>query len=316
MIQLRGEQEKAGRRVVVLGTFDGVHRGHQELLRQGRMLADKTGASLRVCTFDRHPLEVLFPSRAPGLLTDPEEKAEKMAEFGAEELRILTFDRDMAGKTPEEFLEMLGRECRMEAVVAGWNYTFGRGGDGSADTLREAGRKRGYEALIVPSVKTEDGQVISSSAIRERLLTGRLREAGAMLGYDYTLRGEVVSGKHMGSRLGVPTANIRTPERKLLPERGVYICELECGEQVWPAVVNVGMQPTLPSGRETVEAHVLHGSPLLYGRRAEVRLLERIRGEIHFGSVEELQAQIGRDIVQAEAFFAKKDVEALPEKGK
>ncbi len=306
MIQLKGEQEKAGRRVVALGTFDGVHRGHQELLRQGRMLAEKTGAALRVYTFDRHPLEVLFPSRAPGLLTDPEEMAGKMAEFGAEELRILTFDRSMAGKTPEEFLEMLGQECHMEAVVAGWNYTFGRGGGGNADTLREDGRKRGYETLIVPPVKTEAGEVISSSAIRERLMIGRVTEAGAMLGYDYTLRGEVVAGKHMGSRLGVPTANIRTPERKLLPERGVYICELRCGEQVWPAVVNVGMQPTLPSGKETVEAHALHGAPLLYGRRAEVRLLERLRGEIRFGSVEELQAQISRDIVKAEAFFSQK----------
>ncbi len=306
MIQLTGEQEKAGGRVVVLGTFDGVHRGHQELLRQGKQLSGRLGAPMRVYTFDRHPLEVLFPERAPGLLTDPLERAAKMAECGADELRILTFDRAMARRTPEEFLALLGQECRVCAVVAGWNYTFGRNGAGSADTLYAAGRAGGYETVIVPSVKTEAGEIISSSAIRQKLMTGDLQGANAMLGYPFSLEGEVVGGKHMGSRLGVPTANIRPPERKQLPARGVYICELLSGREKWEAVVNIGLQPTLPSGRETVEAHALEGRPELYGCRAEIRLLERLRGEIRFGSPEELKNQISRDIGKARAFFQKK----------
>ncbi len=312
MIQLTGRQEKDGRRIVVLGTFDGVHRGHQELLRQGRMLAERMNVPLRVYTFDRHPLEVLFPERAPGLLTDPTEKAEKMAKAGADELRILTFDRTMARLMPEEFLALLREECDPAAVVTGWNYTFGRNGSGTTDTLNRNGRECGYGTLIVPSVKTETGEIVSSSAVRRKLAVGDLWGAREMLGYDYALRGEVVTGKHLGSRLGVPTANIRPAFHKLLPARGVYICELTSGEECWEAVVNIGLQPTLPSGLETVEAHVIHGMPQLYGHEAEVRLLERLRGEVRFASAEELKNQICRDIAAAEAFFYKKSPGNLP----
>ncbi len=312
MRELTGEQEKTGRRVLVLGTFDGVHLGHRELLRQGKLLSERTGAPLRVYTFDRHPLEELFPRRAPGLLTDSREKAAKMAEFGVDELRILRFDRDMARRSPQEFLQLLRAECDPCGVVAGWNYTFGRNREGNADTLRADGLARGCETVIVPSVTTEEGEVISSSAIREKLTVGDIQGANAMLGFPFSLSGEVVRGKHMGSRIGVPTANIRPEERKLLPARGVYVCEMICGSLRREAVVNIGLQPTLPSGQETVEAHIVHGTADLYGARAEIRLLERLRGEIRFGSVEELKEQIRRDIAETEVFFGKKSAGTLP----
>ena len=292
-----------GPRVVALGTFDGVHRGHQELIRQGRALAEKTGAALRVVTFDRHPLEVLRPDSAPQLLQTAAEQKSTMEALGVDELRVLKFTRETAGTEPEEFLRQLREECGIRGAVAGWNYTFGRKGRGSAELLREDGTEHGYEVLIVPPVTTDSGEVISSTAIREKLLAGDLEGANEMLGFPYKISGTVVNGKHEGTRIGFPTANIETSARKLLPAYGVYACLLESGGTNWPGVLNIGLQPTIPSGKVTVEAHALHGNPDLYGREASVKLLKYLRPERRFGSVEELTGQIGQDRTQAEVFF-------------
>ena len=291
--------EPGGKRVAALGTFDGVHRAHQELLRQGRAFADAAGCPLRVYTFDRHPLEVLRPEKAPRILTTREEQMARMEKAGVEELRILSFTRETADMPPEDFLRLLREENSLAAVVAGWNYTFGRRGQGNAETLRRDGEKHGYRVIIVPSVTTDTGEIISSTAIREKLGRGDLSGAEKMLGYDYTLSGPVVNGKHQGTRIGFPTANIRTNPRKLLPAYGVYAARMRCGEKSWPAVVNIGLQPTIPSGAVTVEAHAIGASGDFYGEVAAVELKARLRGEIRFGSVEELKAQIERDRAEA-----------------
>ena len=291
--------EPGGKRVAALGTFDGVHRAHQELLRQGRAFADAAGCPLRVYTFDRHPLEVLRPEKAPRILTTREEQMARMEKAGVEELRILSFTRETADMPPEDFLRLLREENSLAAVVAGWNYTFGRRGQGNAETLRRDGEKHGYRVIIVPSVTTDTGEIISSTAIREKLGRGDLSGAEKMLGYDYTLSGPVVNGKHQGTRIGFPTANIRTNPRKLLPAYGVYAARMRCGEKSWPAVVNIGLQPTIPSGAVTVEAHAIGASGDFYGEAAAVELKARLREEIRFGSVEELKAQIERDRAEA-----------------
>ena len=295
--------ERTGARVIALGTFDGVHRGHAALLEKGREYAEKHGILLQACTFDRHPLEVLFPERAPKLLNTLPEKLRRMAACGADEVRILRFEKRTAETAPEEFLRMLRETSQPRAVTAGWNYTFGRGGEGNAELLLEDGKKHGYEVLIVPPVKTEDGTVISSSEVRGLLAQGNITRANELLGSEYSLTGTVVNGKQMGSRIGFPTANVRVPERKLLPAYGVYICAAETDRELWPAVVNIGVQPTLPSGGVTVEAHILTDSPELYGRKLRITLKERLRGEKRFGSVEELQAQIAADREAAIRFF-------------
>jgi len=290
-------------RVAALGTFDGVHLGHQELIRRGREMAEKTGAQLQVCTFDRHPLEVICPQKAPGLLMTAAERRERMADCGAEELRVIPFTRETADLEPEDFLDLLGRECSLRAVVAGWNYSFGRAGRGDAALLRAEGRKRGFEVLIVPPVRTEAGEIISSSAIRRKLTEGDLDGANAMLGFPYPISGTVIGGKHEGSRIGFPTANIGTEPGKQLPAYGVYAGILECGERKWKAVANIGLQPTLPSGGVTVEAHIPGASPDLYGKHAVLRLHRFLRAERRFASVEELAVQIAKDQRDALDFF-------------
>ena len=296
---IRGKEHRGGSgRVLVLGTFDGVHRGHQELLRLGRLRAAAERVPLRVYAFDRHPLEVIRPEAAPPLLTTETEKAEKLAEFGADELRLLPFDRETAGWTPEAFLRFLREEQEVRAVVAGWNYSFGRGGAGNAEVLQADGARHGYAVIIVPSVRTAGGEVISSTAVREKLLAGEDAAAREMLGYPYFLTGTVVGGKHLGRRIGSPTANIRTDPRKLLPAYGVYACRLRCGGQVWDAVTNIGLQPTAPSGGVTVEAHVLSGAPDLYGCEVKLELYRFLRLERRFDTVEALEEQIQRDIAR------------------
>lgn len=290
-------------RVLALGTFDGVHRGHMELIRTAGRYARERGIPLRVCTFDRHPLEIVRPEAAPALLTTVTEKASLMARTGVDEMLLIRFRKATAEMEPEDFLAMLRNTARLRGVAAGWNYTFGRGGRGNADMLREDGRRHGYEVLIMPPVTTGDGTVLSSTAIRERIAGGRIPEAEEMLGHGYQLSGTVTDGKHMGRRIGVPTANVDVDARKQLPAFGVYPCFMETGDAQYRAVVNIGVQPTMPSGKVTVEAHALEGHPELYGRRVRLTLGSMIRQERKFASPEELKAQIERDRAEAIAWF-------------
>lgn len=296
--------EKAGARVVALGTFDGVHLGHQTLLKTAKAYAKDHGIPLRVYTFDRHPLDVIAPEQAPKILTTLPEKMSKMCRLDVDEVQLVPFDRSMADMKPEDFLARLRERMQVCAVVAGWNYTYGKRAGGNAEMLREDGEKHGYDVLIEQPVTRPDGTVISSSLIREELQAGHTEEADSLMRGPYTLSGTVEEGKHEGHRLGFPTANIAYPARKVLPAYGVYTCLIDTAETFYPGVVNIGVQPTLPSGKVTVEAHALEGSPELYGRKVRLTILERLRGEVKFNSIEELKHQIQQDRARAVRLFA------------
>ena len=287
--------EPAGGRVIALGTFDGVHRGHRALIYEAKRLAGEFGVPLRVCSFDRHPLEVLRPQDPPDMLSTIPEKAREMFSLGVDEMELIPFDRAMADMEPEAFLERLRTLTEAKAIVAGWNYSFGRKGRGDAELLKKDGEEHGYRVLIVPPTSLEDGTAISSSLVRQKLREGLVEEAADLLGHPYTITGTVAQGKHQGHGLGFPTANIAPWKRKALPKYGVYACVLETGGEILPSVANVGVQPTLPSGHVTVEAHILTECPDLYGRKACLTLLSMLREEKKFDSPEELKAQIAKD---------------------
>ena len=295
--------QNAGERVVALGTFDGVHRGHRALLLTARQLADELGVPLRVCTFNRHPLEILRPDNPPVMLSTIPEKASQLFSAGVDETELIPFDRNIADLEPEQFLERMHSMITVRGIVAGWNYSFGRNGRGNADLLQKDGEKHGYRVIIVPPTTLEDGTVISSSLVRRSLMDGDMEKAAELLGYTYSLTGTVAQGKHQGHKLGFPTANIEPWKRKALPKFGVYTGMLETDTEMLPAVVNIGIQPTIPSGKVTVEAHILTESPELYGQKVRLSLLKMLRPEKRFNSVEELTQQIEQDRTEALRLF-------------
>lgn len=285
--------------VLALGTFDGVHRGHQALLMKGGELAKAKGCPLAACTFEPHPLRVLRPEAAPSLLTTLPERAALMAAYGVDVLCVTTFTRARADQSPEAYMAELERTFHPAAVVCGYNFSFGQGGRGHGETLRDAG----FETVVVPEV-TMDGAGVSSSRVRQALQAGDLSLATRLMGHAYTLTGRVADGKHIGRTMGFPTANVTVSRDKALPAFGVYACWLETGTGYYPAVVNVGRHPTLPEGSVTVEAYALDASLSLYGQRVRLTFLKFQRPEQVFDGIDALQEQIARDTEACRAYFA------------
>lgn len=292
--------------VVVLGMFDGVHRGHQALLMRGGELAQEMNFPLAVCSFEPHPLRVLAPEKAPPMLNTLPEKAAIMQSFGVDTLCITTFDRARADQSPEDFMDELVRVYAPVVVVCGFNFTFGKGGAGNGRLLREYGRKHGFRTVVVPEIIIE-GETVSSTRIRRLLAQGDIPMVNRLLGQAWTLSGKVSGGKQVGRTMGFPTANVTIPRRKALPAFGVYLCWAELEDDVYlPSVVNVGRHPTLPEGNVTVEAHILMDDAVpmdLYGRHLRLSFIRFQRSEQTFDSKDELRAQIARDVADAREYF-------------
>lgn len=292
--------------VLVLGMFDGVHRGHQALLMRGGELAQEMNFPLNVLSFEPHPLRVLAPERAPLLLNTIPEKARIMQSFGVDNLCITTFDRARADQSPEDFMAEMVATYAPVVVVCGFNFTFGKGGAGTGKMLREYGKKHGFRTVVVPEVIV-DGETVSSTRIRRVLAEGDIPTVNRLLGTGYTLSGKVEGGKQLGRTMGFPTANVALPKHKALPAFGVYDCWLETADGAFhPAVVNVGRHPTLPEGNVTVEAHVITEEAIdLYGQHVRLSFMRFQRPEQRFDSKDALQEQITRDVEEAKAYFAK-----------
>ncbi len=288
--------------VLVLGMFDGVHRGHQALLTRGMALAGEQGVPLTVCTFEPHPLEVLRPDIAPPRLTTPLERARRMAECGVDVLCVCAFTRTVADLEPEAFLERMASVFRPVYVICGYNFSFGRGGRGNGAMLLDFAAAHGFRAEVIPAVEI-GGEPVSSTRIRALVRDGNVSEAARLLGDAYSIAGRVEHGKRMGHRLGFPTVNVAVPANKVMPAYGVYCCGLTLEGREVPAVVNIGRHPTLPEGAVTIEAHALAPLPETYGEMARVRLLRFLRPEQTFADTEALSAQIARDTEAARTFF-------------
>ena len=295
-----------GRVVVALGNFDGVHIGHQRLIRQMVSYARKIEAAAVVCTFHPHPLQVLFPDKAPRLLISNERKIELISRLGVDALLMLPFDHRMAKLSPEFFVQdVLCRQLGSQGVFVGFNFTFGHRGAGTPSLLQKLGKELGFVVEVLPPVKLEE-TIVSSTVVRQALEEGDIGRARSYLGYWPSLEGRVVLGDQRGGRkMGFPTANLDINQDVLIPARGVYVAQVKVGDQLYDGVVNIGVKPTIgPDLPPTVEVHILEFAQVIYGEWVQLSLLHRLRSEKKFSSVTELVSQIKRDIEAARTLRA------------
>lgn len=283
---------------VALGVFDGVHLGHRAILGTALTRARAAGLEAVACTFDPHPMEVLQPDRAPRPITTLDERLALIGETGVDAVVVLAFTRELASIEPEAFVkDMLLDRLRAREIVVGYNHRFGRGARGDARLLQELADRVGFRAHVVPPM-TVEGAAVSSTEIRAALQRGDVTTAARDLGRPYTIAGPVTAGAGRGRTLGFPTANIEA-ERPVLVARGVYRGRIHVDGQQHSTVVNVGVRPTFGETILAVEAHLIDFKGDLYGRRVRLDFLERLRDEMRFPSVEELKAQVARDIAAA-----------------
>ena len=285
---------------LTIGAFDGLHLGHQHLVRQVCAAAARIGGQCGVLTFDPHPDLILRSERERLYLSTPLERARVLEELGVDHLIVLRFDRDLAAVPAETFMSNVAQACNLRELWLGPDARLGAGGRGTVPVLQGLGAELGYVVHVVEPLRLH-GQAISSTAIREMLGAGDVDGAARLLSRPYSLAGEVVHGDHRGRTIGFPTANIAVPAQQVLPLDGVYACQVQLpGEsRTRPAVTNIGVRPTFGALRRTVEAHLLDWSGDLYGANVRAEFIRRLRGEQKFAGIDALVAQIRADVVAA-----------------
>lgn len=289
---------------VTIGNFDGVHAGHQHIMRRVAEVARQHGWTAAVLTFDPHPAKLLAPARAPKLLTTLDQRCQLMHEEGIQDILILPFTRDIAQLTPEEFVkQVLADKLHVRAVLVGDNFRFGNRAAGDTTMLRELGEKRGFVTEIVDAV-TIRNRVVSSTAVRKSIAAGDVSGACRFLGRPYALEGQVVRGHGVGSKQTVPTLNLDT-SAEVLPARGVYITRTRALNHAreWPSITNVGYRPTFGGGELSIETFLLAPLDGAAPDGIRVEFLRRVREERKFESPEALKTQILRDVSRAQAYF-------------
>ena len=290
--------------VLTIGAFDGVHRGHQEMIRVLRAQAAAKGMPAALMSFEPLPREYFAKGTPPARLTRFRERYEALCRHGVDRLICLRFDERMRAMTPPEFVEgVLVNKLGIGHVVVGHDFRFARNLDGNIATLREFGARHGFGVSEVPPFEL-DGERVSSSLIRQSLRTGDMAHAAKLLGRPYSITGKVISGARLGRTLGFPTANLRL-QRRATPVAGVFAIRVSgCGLNDAPGVANLGTRPAINSGELLLEAHVFDFSGDLYRGYLRVDFIARLRDELWFPNVEELVAQIHKDAAQARAILA------------
>jgi riboflavin kinase/FMN adenylyltransferase len=283
--------------VVTVGTFDGVHRGHLDVIRRLVVRAQEIGRPSLLVSFNPHPLEVVNPAAAPLLLTTSEEKLEIIAETGVEYYAVVPFTHDLAAYSAEQFVDrILCARFRMSELLIGYDHGFGHRRAGNVDVLQTLGADRGFRVDVVEPVSLGDGQHVSSTSIRRAVAGGDLEKAAAGLGRPYSISGTVVAGNSRGRDLGFATINLSpVSPRKLLPPDGVYAVIVQTPRGRFGGMMNLGARPTFGDAERSIEAHMFNVDADFYDMRVRIDFIGFLRETKKFANPAELVKQLGRD---------------------
>jgi riboflavin kinase / FMN adenylyltransferase len=281
---------------LTVGVFDGVHRGHQQVIKKLTTGAHANNAPAVVLTFDPHPTSVLS-GREIKCLTLPDERADLLAQLGVDVVITQHFTRELSQVTAYDFMAWLNRQLGLKHLLVGYDFALGKGREGNATRLAEIGVELGYHVEVVPALDDENG-VISSTEIRKLIEVGNVAEAERLLGHFYSLHGPVIRGDGRGRTIGVPTANIAYPSEKLIPTKGIYACWAYLNDRQYLAAINIGTNPTFTPEKQilNVEAHLLDFDKEIYGEDLRLEFVAHLRDELTFDSVKTLVEQIWKDV--------------------
>jgi len=303
------EQELAnivphGETLLTIGVFDGVHTGHRYLLEKLQQRATEKNLLSGVVTFNPHPQSVLHPHNQLSWLSNLEDRVRAFQELGINIVAVLTFTPKVAQLSAREFISLLKKHLKMQGIMVGPDFALGRGGEGNINLLRALGREMEFSVEVI-SPFTIDGEVVSSTLIRQALIQGDMRSIERLMGRYFYLRGKVITSGKRGRALGFPTANLDIEPQQALPGNGIYATIAQVDGKQFPSATNIGIRPTFGEGEKTVETHLLNYKGDLYGKDIRVEFVQKLRDEQRFPSSEELKVQIEKDVREAEAILAK-----------
>lgn len=283
--------------VVTTGTFDGVHLGHQKIISKLKEIAATENGETVLLTFYPHPRMVLFPDDNDlKLLSTQPEKISLLEKFGIDHLIVLPFTKEFSRQTSIEFIRnILANKIKTKKLVIGFNHHFGRNREGSFEHLKEYGTLYGFDVIEIPAQDIENVE-ISSTKIRTALQSGDVSKASKYLGHSYSLSGKVVDGKKLGKTIGFPTANILVADKyKLIPADGVYAVKINCRNNFYNGMLNIGNNPTLEGKGRSIEVNIFSFDEDIYGEELTIYFVKRLRSELKFGNLEELKTQLALD---------------------
>ncbi|KYH35788.1 riboflavin biosynthesis protein RibF [Clostridium tepidiprofundi DSM 19306] len=288
---------------VTLGSFDGFHLGHLELINKTNELSNKLGCKSMIFTFKNHPLSIINKSKTPKIILNDEEKIEIVNNTGIDILNLANFNEDFMKMYPSEFIHKLVYHYNVKGLVVGFNYKFGYKNEGDIELLRILSKKLNFKLTVIPPIKLGD-DIISSSRIRRLISDGNIKEANLLLGRYFMLSGNVIEGKKIGRTIGFPTINLDYDDKYIIPANGVYYTNTEINNNFYKSITNIGFNPTVNGKNLSIETNVLDFNKEIYGEKVKIYFIERIRDEKKFDSIEQLslQLRIDKELVKQKPF--------------